>query len=151
QRDTHLLSKKDVKRLDREKKGVPVSCPAWPRMHLYAELRTRFPDAGKRTLVLINSMLSLSSGLPGRAQEPSEKAIPLLALPAQKKALTEATSTRRERHEYWLYAWEGTRFLVVCFVFRCWRAMNNSGNLVTLKWTKIGGWVKATLPALGGV
>ena len=51
-------------------------------------------------------MLSLSSGLPGRAQEPSEKAIPLQAIPAQKKrkALTEATSTRREQHEYWLYA-----------------------------------------------
>jgi hypothetical protein len=54
--------------------------------------------------VLINSMLSLSSGLPGRAQEPSENAIPLQAIPAQKKALTEATSTRREQHEYWLYA-----------------------------------------------
>ena len=49
-------------------------------------------------------MLSLSSGLPGRAQKPSEKAIPLQAIPAQKKALTEATSTRREQHEHWLYA-----------------------------------------------
>ncbi len=49
-------------------------------------------------------MLSLSSGLPGRAQEPSEKAIPQQAIPAQKKALTEATSTRREQYEYWLYA-----------------------------------------------
>ena len=68
------------------------------------ELRTRFLDAGKRNLVLINSMLSLSSGLPGRAQEPSEKAIPQQAIPAQKKALTEATSTRREQYEYWLYA-----------------------------------------------
>ena len=54
--------------------------------------------------MLINSMLSLSSGVPGRAQDPSEKTIPLRALPAQKKALTEATSTRREQHEYWLYA-----------------------------------------------
>jgi hypothetical protein len=67
-------------------------------------MRPRFLDAGKRNLVLINSMLSLSSGLPGRAQEPPEKAIPQQAIPAQKKVLTEATSTGRERHKYWLYA-----------------------------------------------
>jgi hypothetical protein len=67
-------------------------------------MRTRLPHAGKRNLVLINSMLTLSSGLPGWAQEASEKAIPQQAIPAQKNPLTEATSTRREQHTYRLYA-----------------------------------------------
>lgn len=67
-------------------------------------MRTRFLNAGKRNFVLITSMLSLSSGLPGRAQEPSEKAIPQQAPSAREKTLTQATSTGREQHEYWLYA-----------------------------------------------
>ena len=79
-------------------------------------------------------MLSLSSGLPGRAQEPSEKAIP-----AQERVLTEVASTGREQYKYWLY---GSHF-----DFGEPRAIQG----VWLKWTAIGGWVKATLPALGGV
>jgi len=64
--------KKYVTRLVREKKGVgPVSLGASDAS--INRRRTGLRNAGKRNLVVINSMLTLSSGLPGRAQEPSEK------------------------------------------------------------------------------
>jgi len=64
--------KKYVTRLVREKKGVgPVSLGASDAS--INSRRTGLLNAGKRNLVLINSMLTLSSGLLGRAQEPSEK------------------------------------------------------------------------------
>jgi len=64
--------KKYVTRLVREKKGVgPVSLGASDAS--INRRRTGLLSAGKRNLALINSMLTLSSGLPGRTQEPSEK------------------------------------------------------------------------------
>jgi hypothetical protein len=48
-------------------------------------MRTRFLDAGKRNLGLINSMLSLSCGLPGRAQEPLERRFRSKRFPCKRK------------------------------------------------------------------
>jgi hypothetical protein len=63
--------KKYVTRLVREKKGVgPVSLGASDAS--INRRRTGLLNAGKRNLVLINSMLTLSSGLLGRAQEPEK-------------------------------------------------------------------------------
>jgi hypothetical protein len=50
---------------------------------IYKQDENAVPRRGKTDLVLINSMLSLSSGPPGRAQEPPEKAIPQQAIPEQ--------------------------------------------------------------------